>query len=805
MKIPVNWLNEFLQPACEDIDFLSDSLTMTGTKVEAVMSLGEGLFNIVTGKITDMKEHENSDKLWVCKVDVGNQKLNLVTGADNVKTGDIIPVALNGAVLPGGLEITTSMLRGVLSEGMMCSIKELGFDEHIFPDAPEKGVYVFPECTPIGMDVKEALDLKGIILDLEITSNRPDCLSVEGVAREAALATGLGFTVLQAEVKGTSDFSVKDLVKVEVEDADLCKRYIARAIKNVKIEPSPAWMQSFLRQAGMRPINNIVDITNYVLIELGQPMHAFDHNHLQDGIIKVRRARPGEKMTTLDGDEHKLTEDVLVIADSRDATGLAGVMGGEGSSISDQTKTIIFESANFKAQNIRMTSKNLGLRTESSARFEKGLDPVNAMRGMDRACQLVEELGCGEVSYDYIDLYEDSGAPKPIEFSSDFINSFLGAKIEKSFMTEILKKIGCLLEERNDLIYCTPPTYRMDLEMDVDLAEEIARFYGYNEIEATMLDGKSTTMGGYSPEQKKVKALHNIMQSAGFSEACTYSFLSPGIFDRLLLPADSPLRNTVKISNPLGEDFSLMRTTMLPAMLEVARVNLSRGNKAFDIYEIAKTYHPTEDPKSLPLEKDVLAAVTYDADESYEEGDALFRLKGILMGAASHFQLKELEFIQSDVNPSFHPGRTMKVVYKGKELGLIGYLHPDLAENFDVNKKLAVMMLETDVFLTATDEAKSYRSLPKFPPVERDLALILPVDTPAGQITQSIREAGGVLLEEVELFDIYRGKQIPEGQKSMAFGLSFRSLEKTLTEEDVNPLMEAILQTLKDKYGGILR
>ncbi len=806
MKTPLKWINDFLVSPLEDAAAIAEELTMTGSKAEGIEKTGASLSGIVTGRVLSVDRHPNADKLVVCSVDTGDRRLQIVTGADNVFPGASVPVAKDGATLADGTVIREGELRGLRSEGMMCSIQELGYEPYFFPDASADGIYILPEGTGTGLDIRDVLGLGDSVIDFEITSNRPDCLSVEGIAREAAVTAGIGFVPADPKVKGTKGFSIADALRVEVRDPALCRRYIARAVRNVRIAPSPRWLASRLRDAGVRPISNIVDITNYVMLELGQPMHAFDRRYLTDDAIVVRRASDREELTTLDGNAHRLDDSMLVIADRHRPVGMAGIMGGENSQISSDTSDIVFESANFEGINIRLTAKKLGIRTESSARFEKGLDPENAARAMDRACELVELLGCGEVSEDCIDIYPNRTAMPAIPFRPARINAFLGASIPEVTMTDILEALGCVFREDASGRVCVPPTYRSDLEREVDLAEEVARFYGYNKIEPTLLAGKSTTLGGLSHSQRQYELASGVMRASGFFEACTYSFHSPKAFDLLRIPEGDPRRDAILISNPLGEDYSVMRTTMLPSMTDIAALNISRGADTFDIYEIAKIYIKKDPGMSvLPDEREILAAVSRSSAESFEQSATLMRIKGVVAELLRQTGVPDVSFVRCGDDPSFHPGRTMKILSRGEAIGIAGYLHPDTAANTGTDGSVAVLMLEMRPILESPGRTKTYRQLPRFPAVTRDLAIVVDRDVPAAEIEEIIRGSAGPILESCSLFDVYTGRQIGENKKSVAYKLVFRSQEKTLSDDAVNPVIETLLRALADGAGAILR
>ncbi len=806
MKAPILWINDFTSVSGINVKILSDKMTLSGSKVEGIEITGDEISNVVTGKIIEISKHPDADKLVVCKIDIKEKMLQIVTGAKNVKVGDIVPVALDGATLAKDVKIETGKLRGVISEGMLCSIEEIGYTKEDFPDALEDGIYILPDDTKINQDILKVLGLGQAIIDFEITSNRPDCFSIEGLAREVAVTMDLTFTALNPKVIGTDGFSVNDLIKIENISPNLCKRYMARAVKNVKIAPSPDWMVSRLRDAGLRSINNIVDITNYVMIELGQPMHAFDYEDLHDKSITIRNATNGETIVTLDEISHILNDNMLVIADAHKPVAMAGIMGGENSQIKASTKTIIFESANFEGINVRLTAKKLGMRTESSSRFEKGLDVFNAKRAIDRACELIEILDCGEVSFDEIDIFPQIPKAIRIEFRPDKINSFLGTNISKEQMIEILEKLECKFENKEATIYCEVPSFRPDLEEEVDLAEEVARFYGYNNIEPTLLSGKSTTLGGLTPYQKQKVLLSEIMQANGFFEACTYSFMSPKMFENLCLPENDTLRNAITIMNPLGEDFSVMRTTMLGSLLEIASTNWNRDVDYVKIFEIAKIYIPDINKKdTLPTEKDTLGCVYYVKNDSFDKSESFYKVKGIAQEIIRKFKVSDVKFEPLTNSPSFHPGRSLRIVTGEIEIGVLGYPHPDVAQNMNAPYETVVLMIDIESLLLKATMKRVYSPLPKFPPMTRDLALIMDTKTPIGSIEEIIKEVGGKYLESVKLFDIYTGKQIADDKKSVAYQLVFRSSEGTLTDDIVNMSVNVLLEKLKDKFNAVLR
>ena len=806
MKAPINWLNDFTPVKGIEIKTIADSMTLSGSKVEGVETTGQEITRVVTGRILEITKHPDADKLVVCRIDVGDRELQIVTGAKNVSAGDIVPVALDGSTLADNLKIKTGKLRGVVSEGMLCSIEELGYTSADFPDACEDGIYILPSDTPIQQDILSVLGLGDSIIDFEITSNRPDCLSIEGLARETAITLDLPFTPVDPKVKGMPGFYTRDLIRIDIREPLLCKRYIARSVRNIRIAPSPQWMVSRLRDAGVRSINNIVDITNYVMLELGQPMHAFDYEDLHDRTIWIRRASKGEKMTTLDKTVHTLDESVLVIADAHKPVALAGIMGGENSEIKETTKTIIFESATFDGINVRLTAKKLGLRTESSSRFEKGLDTNNAKRAIDRACELIEILECGEVSEDEIDLYPKVKEISRIAFRPDWINRFLGTEIPEETMIGILQKLECRLVTENGKRFWEIPGFRPDLEQEVDLSEEVARFYGYNRIPPTLLSGKSTTLGGLNAYQKQKETISAVMRSCGFYEACTYSFTSPSIFDKLCVPVNDPLRDAVTIINPLGEDYSVMRTTMLGSLLEIASTNWNRGVDTFKIFEIAKVYIKKDhEVNELPYERDTLGVVYFSEDDKYETAESFFAVKGIAEELMKTIGVPSPAFQSCTDHPSFHPGRTSKILDGDREIGIMGFIHPDVAQRMNAPVETIVLMMDLEAALTNASSKKSFSQLPKFPSMTRDLALVIDRAIPIATVDACIVKFGGQYLESVKLFDIYTGKQIDESKKSVAYKLVFRSQEGTLTDEIVNKAQTRLLNKLSSELNATLR
>jgi phenylalanyl-tRNA synthetase beta chain len=792
MKVPYLWLKDYVNI---DIDAkeLGDRLTLSGSKVEEVITSGEDITNVVTGKILKIEPHPDAEKLVICQVEVGQEEpVQIVTGAKNMKENDIVPVALHGSTLPNGLKIKKGKLRGIPSNGMMCSEEELG----IAGDEPVHGLMILPETTPLGKDIKDVLGLNRAVIDFEITSNRPDCLSVVGIARETAATLGIEYKTPSLEYKATGKGDVNELVKVEIKDS-LCKRYMARAVKNVKVEASPAWMQERLLEAGVRPINNVVDITNFVMLELGQPMHAYDKREVKSNTIVVERAKENEKFVTLDEIERNLDTEILCIKDGGETIGLAGIMGGLQSGIKEDTTEIIFESASFDGTNIRVNSKKLNLRSEASSRFEKDIDPNLAAIALDRACALIEELKVGEIVNGTIDIYNDKKEPHTMKVSASWINRFLGTTISNKEMKEYLDRLELKTTIENDDLIIAVPTFRIDIAIKEDIAEEVARIYGYNKVPMTVI-------GANSPKDAKNKKLKlddlviNTMISSGLNQSISYSFVSPKVFDMINLPQDSELRKVVKIKNPLGEDYSIMRTSTLPSMLECLGRNYSRSNEFASLFELGKVYIPKEDENQLPNEKNILTIGLY-GDVDYLD------LKGVVENLIDVLGVKNPSFKRQSENVSYHPGKTADL-YVGKErVGVLGEIHPDVADNYGIDTSVYVAELDLDVLYSNSNTLKKYRPLPKYPAVTRDIALLVEDAILVQEIEETIRKAGGNLVETVKLFDVYKGKQIPDGKKSIAYAISYRDENKTLTDNEVNKVHDKILRSLEYKLDAQLR
>ena len=901
MNLSRKWLREFVSVDANDKEF-AEAMTLSGSKVELTHDLGAEISNVVVGQIRSMERHPDSDHMWVCQLDVGQEEpVQIVTGAWNIHTGDLVPVALHKSTLPGGKKIEKGKLRGVMSNGMLCSLKELNLDERDFPyavitaaallndyhpldpkkpsipadikagdkvfgpvvcakveavKAAEDGRFIcklsyaeadgpsgaivttpcanlhegdlaayntktntictladlraeqaeFPHCIPDGIfvlreegikpgdDIKPVIGADDHVVEFEITPNRPDCLSVIGLAREAAATFDKSLRLHEPAVEGGGPGVLPELLDVETPAGDLCPRYTARMVRNVKIAPSPKWMRERLRAMGVRPINNIVDITNYVMLEYGQPMHAFDYRYVQGGHIIVRRAEDGEELTTLDGNVRKLTSNMLVIADEHRAVGLAGIMGGLNSEIVADTTDVVFESANFDGTTIRRTALALGMRTEASAKYEKGLDPLNTLPAVQRACELVELLGAGEVVDGVIDILNHVPQPRVLKLEPDKINALLGTDIPGTEMVDILRRLDFQVE--GDQV--TVPSWRGDVEGMADLAEEVARFHGYNNIPITLMRGQ-TTQGGYSPEQKLEQTLGSVCRSCGYDEIITYSFISPTCYDKIRWAADAPRRQSFKILNPLGEDTSIMRTTTLPSMLEILARNYNYRNKDARLYEVGRIYLPGGED-GLAVENKVLSMGAYGEDMDF------FALKGAVEAVLREIRAKDVTFeVPAVPNPSYHPGRVADVYAGNRRIGVLGQIHPLVTRNYGVDAELYCAELDFGQLFAAKGADPEYVPLPKFPAVTRDIALVCDEGVTVGRLESAIRKGARGLLKEVSLFDIYRGANIPEGKKSVAFSLVLRSDDRSLTAEEADADVKAILETLEQECGAVLR
>ena len=797
MNTSLSWIKAYVPDLDVTAQEYTDAMTLSGTKVEGYEIMDADLDKIVIGQIDKIEKHPDADKLIICQVNIGTETIQIVTGAPNVKEGDKVPVVLAGGCVAGGhepgsrvaggIKIKKGKLRGVESDGMMCSIEELGSSKDMYPNAPESGIYIMPEDAEVGADAVKALGLDDVVFEYEITSNRVDCFSVVGIAREAAATFRKEFHPPVVTPTGNSE-DVNDYIKVTVKDEELCPRYCARVVKNIKIGPSPEWMQRRLASVGIRPINNVVDITNYVMEEYGQPMHAYDLDTIAGHEIIVRRAENGEKFTTLDGQERQLDDSILMICDGEKSVGIAGIMGGENSMITDNVQTMLFEAACFDGTNIRKSSKKVGLRTDASGKFEKGLDPNNAQAAIDRACQLVEELGAGEVVGGMVDVYGTKREPVRVPYDADAINELLGTDIPKEDMLSYFKMIDLEYDENTNEVIA--PTFRQDLLRLADLAEEVARFYGYDNIPTTLPKGEATT-GKLSFKLRIEEVARNIAEFCGFSQGMTYSFESPRVFDKMMIPADSPLRRAVNISNPLGEDFSVMRTTSLNGMLTSLATNYNRRNKDVRLYELANVYRPIALPLTeLPDERMQFTLGMYG------DGD-FFTMKGVIEEffdkAGMH---KKPHYDPNGEHPYLHPGRKADIVYDGTVVGFLGEVHPDVADNYKIGDRAYVAVIDMPSIMEFTTFDRKYTGIAKFPAVTRDISMVVPKHILVGQIEDIIEQRGGRFLESYKLFDIYEGAQVLAGHKSVAYSITFRAKDHTLEDKEVSAVMNKILNGL---------
>lgn len=795
MKLNRKWLNEeFVDlSGVPDREFV-ETMTIAGQKVETYERLDAELRNVVVGRVVSITRHTNSDHMWVCQIDVGaGEPVQIVTGAQNVHEGDLVPVAQHNSWLPGGVHITKGKLRGEVSNGMLCSLKELGLTLNDFPYAIEDGIWILQEDCKPGDDINTVIGNDDTVVDFEITNNRPDCYSILGLAREAAAAFNKPMRHHDPVVRGGAAGELSELLEVEVPAEDLCRRYTARMVRNVKIAPSPKWLRQRLRANGVRPINNIVDITNYVMLEYGQPMHAFDYRYVGSGKIIVRRSEPGEALTTLDGNVRTLTPGMLVIADETKPIGLAGIMGGENSEIMGDTVDVVFESANFNGTSIRQTALALGMRTEASGKFEKNIDPLLTLPAVDRACELVELLGAGEVMDGVIDVLNDIPEPRTIELEPDRINALLGTDISEADMVEYLRRLEIPVEGHEIRV----PSWRPDLVGMADIAEEVGRLFGYNNIPTTTFRGAATE-GGYTEAMKLENRAGSLCRSLGYSEILTYSFVSPSIFDQIRLPEDSSLRNAMRIQNPLGEDASIMRTVALPSMLAILARNNAYHNDAVKLYELAKVYLP-KPGQILPDEPKHLVLGTYGEHEDF------FKMKGEIEAFLRGMNVPEARYTAEKHDPTFHPGRCARVSVGGVDLGCFGQIHPLVARSYGIDGEIFAAELNFTALLSLQLPEKTYTPLPKYPAVTRDIAVVCDEAVTVAALSDCIRTAGGKLLRSVELFDIYRGKGIASGSKSAAFRLTLRADDRTLTDADSDGVVSAVLAALEKELNAKLR
>ncbi len=798
MNTALSWIKAYVpELACTDQEYC-DAMTLSGTKVEGYERLDKNLDKIVVGQIQKIEKHPDADKLIVCQVNIGNEEIQIVTGAPNVKEGDKVPVVLDGGRVAGGhdggplpengIVIKAGKLRGVPSNGMMCSIEELGSSREMYPEAPENGIYIFGEDAQVGSDAVEALGLRDTVFEYEITSNRVDCYSVLGIAREAAATFRKPFAAPEVEVKENGE-RVEDYISVEVQDADLCPRYTARVCTNIKIGPSPKWMQRRLAASGIRPINNLVDITNYVMEEYGQPMHAFDLDTIAGRKIVVKRAKDGDEFQTLDGQVRKLDGDILMICDAEKEIGIAGIMGGENSKITDSVKTVLFEAATFNGTNIRKSARRIGLRTDASGKFEKGLDPHNAQVAINRACQLIQELGCGDVVGGIVDVCAPMKENTKIPFDAAAINKLLGTDISKEDMLAIFERIGLKYDEAAQMLEI--PSFRQDLLGQADIAEEVARFYGYDKIPVSLPSGEATT--GRLPFKLRVEQkARDIAEYCGFSQGMCYSFESPKVFDKLLLPEDSEVRKAITIANPLGEDFSIMRTVSLNGMLTSLATNYNRRNKDVRLYELGNIYVP----KALPLTELPDERMQFTLG-MYGEGD-FYVMKGVVEEFFDCIGMKKKTVYDPNAGKVFlHPGRQANIVYEGTVIGYLGEVHPEVCDNYNIGTKAYIAVLDMPEVVPFATFDRKYEGIAKYPAVSRDISMVVPKAVLAGQIEAMIEQRGGKILESYQLFDIYEGAQIQEGFKSVAYSITFRAKDRTLEENDITAAMKKILNGLE--------
>ncbi|WP_273320178.1 phenylalanine--tRNA ligase subunit beta [Vallitalea guaymasensis] len=796
MNVPMQWLNDYVEIDC-DIDTFMDGMTMSGSKVEGYEELGKEISKVVVGKILKIEKHPDADKLVVTQVNVGEEEpIQIVTGANNISEGDYVPIALVGSTLPDDIKIKKGKLRGIPSNGMMCSVEELGLMREDFPEAPEHGIYIFDKEYELGMDVKSIFGLDDIVVEYEITSNRPDCFSIVGIGREAAATFGKDFKYPEIKVDEVEG-NANDYIKIEIEDEDLCARFAGRVVKNLKIEPSPWWLKKRLLSCGVRPINNIVDITNFVMMEFGQPMHAYDLDKLEGKKVIARRAKDNEKIMTLDGEERELDSSMLVIADENKPVSLAGIMGGEDTKVTEETKTLLFEAANFEGTNVRFTSKKVGLRSDSSAKFEKYLDPNNIDEAINRACQLINMLGAGEVVSGMVDVYKAKRVEKEVAFTAEGINKLLGTDLSEDEMIKIFEKVDLKVDKNKGVVIV--PTFRPDVEREADLAEEVARFYGYDNIPVTLATG-TPTVGKKSYKQKIEDITRVVMENCGISEAMTYSFESPKVFDKIRLDEDDSLRKTVTISNPLGEDFSVMRTTTVNGMLTALSTNYNRRNESASLYELSYIYLPKdEEIKELPDERMQLTIGMYGDIDFYN-------VKGVVETLLNRLGIYEGYEYDPNVSINYlHPGRQAKITINKKELGIIGEVHPEVADNYNIDTRAYLAVIDMPVLVKKSNLEREYEPLAKYPAVNRDLGLLAKNEVLVGQIEAIIKQRGGKILKDIKLFDVYTGSQIEEGYKSLAFALTFRANDHTLKEKEISKTMSKILNGLENSLDVKLR
>lgn len=808
MLASIKWLKDYVDFK-ETPGELADMLTMAGVPVEAIDELGKDINNIVTGKILAVAQHPNADKLSVCTVDIGKEVVTIVTGAANIKENDIIPVALVGATLPNDVKITASELRGIMSSGMMCSAAELGIDSKLISQDAKGGIYILPEETEIGLDIKDVLGLNDIVLEFELTANRADCFSMLGLAREIAVLTGGSVKKPMVNVREADDTKASSMATVKIEDSSLCSRFACRILKDIKVGPSPAWMQQRLQAAGMRPISNIVDVTNFVMLEMGLPMHAYDYNLLAKHSIIVRKAMPGERLTTLDGQKRELSPDMLVIADAVQAVGIAGVMGGLATEVTNRTQTVLLECAAFNGTNIRRTSRALGLRSEASGRFERGVDSANIIRALDRAAKLLEDMGACKVCQGVVDNYPNVLLPKQVEFTHEQINNYLGSSVDKKTMIDILKRLEFQIETDQEKLLVTVPTWRGDVSGPADIAEEIARIFGYNNIPSTTPSG-DMSRGSQDYTQSIINTVKNIMTGAGFDEIISYSFSHPQVFDKLNIPEQSPLRNAITVLNPITDEFPILRTTLTGGLLQTIVYNLSRKIEDLKIYEVGAVYWPVQLPlETLPNEPLKLCGALVGSRNELSwnlsrEGVDFYDAKGDVEVILNGLGIENYE-VSLGQHHSLHPGKTAQFTQGGELIAIVGELHPKVLDAFGINRKVYLFEIDMEIIARKANLANAYSQLPKFPSINRDLAVILPLEVSASEVEAAIKESAGPLLKALTLFDLYMGEQVPVGAKSMAYSLTFQAQDRTLTDIEIDEHHKRIVVSLEEKLGAKLR
>lgn len=807
MRASIKWLKDYVEFS-QAPEVLADMLTMAGVPVESIEYLGTGIANVVTGKITEILPHPNADKLSVCKVDIGKELLTIVTGAKNVSKGNMVPVALIGADLPNGMHIEKAVFRGLDSFGMLCSAEELKLDAKILPSDAREGILLLPEDTAVGIDIKQALGLDDVVLEFELTPNRADCFCILGLAREIGVLTGSTVRKPMLNLKEAGQGKASGLIDIKIQDQALCPRFAARVLQNIKVGPSPIWLQQRIQAAGMRPINNVVDVTNFVMLEMGQPMHAYDYNLLARHQIIVRRANPGERITTLDGIKRELNPEILVIADAVQAVGIAGVMGGLATEVTNTTTTVLLEAATFDGFNIRKTSRALGLRSEASGRFERGVDTSNTIRALDRAARLLEEMGACQVSPGVADNYPCVQLPRQVSFTTEWICQYLGAKIPQNVIVDILRKLEFEVEIRGDKLLATVPTWRNDVSLPADISEEVARIFGLDNIPATT-PGGTITAGKQSQLQTLIDQVKDVLAGAGFNEVQSFSFSHPDVFDKLNLAPDSKLRQAIPIMNPITDDFPILRTTLLGNVLETIVRNLSRKNEDLKLFEIGAVYLPIKLPLEIqPDEPVALCGILCGKrnevlwNQSREQVD-FYDAKGFVEYLLAELGIAEYR-VQSGEQPSYHPGKTAHFIKEGEILAVVGEIHPQVLQAFEINKKVYAFELPVSSLLKYAVNIGEYRSLPKFPAIARDLAIVLPQTVNAIQAVDIIKQSAGPLLETLNIFDVYTGEQVPPGMKSLAFGMTFRA-ERTLTDSEVDDSIQNVIKNLEKNLSAKIR